>query len=456
MTARSLPPRPNLDQLKRQAKERLRLQPQLGRLRDAQRTVAEEYGFASWDALRTHVESVVGAVSRSMIKPPELDSEEGGVVWNALTASDDGDVDALRRLVERDPRLSRAEYWYTPAIHFAVREGHLETVQLLLDAGADPEWNGLYDGSLIVMARDRGHDRHRGAAGRGAEPPGPRRGWIRQPSHSRRGHPRRHERGPPAARCGSQPRERRQRDGASPLHRAVGRGCARARRAAARSRRQRACDPQRRARSRRRVLDRSPGDRSRHLARAPAWRPPHHPVAARARCDLRSDRCRGAWRHRTRQADPRRGTGANSGNAAERTTTALRGHRSRPRRRSRACFSSVAPTRTGASRRRRRVDRCRLRRAPANASWSSYSSRTARIRTAASIPPATRLLAAATPEIRALLVARGGTPIRTTRAGSTTMRNSRAWREIQGRLCAFRRPSRWSSGTEDGIGSNGF
>jgi ankyrin repeat protein len=157
VTARSLPPRPDLTQLKRQAKELLRRQPQLGRLRDAQRTLAQEHGFASWDALRQHVESVVGAVSSSIIKPPELDSEEGGVVWNALAASDDGDVDTLRRLLERDPRLSRAEYWYTPAIHFAVREGHLEAVQLLLDAGADPEWNGLHDGSLIAMARDRGH-----------------------------------------------------------------------------------------------------------------------------------------------------------------------------------------------------------------------------------------------------------------------------------------------------------
>ena len=83
-----------------------------GASRDAQRTIAEEYGFASWDALRTHVESIVGAVSRSTINLPELDPEEGGV-WNALTASDDGDLDALRRLVERDPRLSRAEYRYT-------------------------------------------------------------------------------------------------------------------------------------------------------------------------------------------------------------------------------------------------------------------------------------------------------------------------------------------------------
>ncbi|MBA3580643.1 MAG: ankyrin repeat domain-containing protein [Gemmatimonadaceae bacterium] len=131
MSARALPPRPNLNQLKRQAKELLRRQPQLGRLRDSRRTIAEEYGFASWDALRTRVESLVATVPTSMIKPPELDSEEGDIVWNALSASDDGDVDALRRLLERDARLSRAEYWYTPAIHFAVREGHMEAVQLL-------------------------------------------------------------------------------------------------------------------------------------------------------------------------------------------------------------------------------------------------------------------------------------------------------------------------------------
>lgn len=157
VTARSLPPRPNLHQLERQARELLRRQPQLGRLRDAQRIIAEEYGFGSWDALRTRVESLSGAAPRSIIRPPELDSADGDLVWNALNASGEGDVDALRRVLERDARLSRAEYWYTPAIHFAVREGHVEAVRLLLESGADPEWNGLYDGSLIVMAGDRGH-----------------------------------------------------------------------------------------------------------------------------------------------------------------------------------------------------------------------------------------------------------------------------------------------------------
>src|SRR5206468_1218198 len=58
MSADRLPDRPNLDHLKRQAKD-LRKQTG-GRLRDAQRAVAERYGFASWDALRDHVDQVAG------------------------------------------------------------------------------------------------------------------------------------------------------------------------------------------------------------------------------------------------------------------------------------------------------------------------------------------------------------------------------------------------------------
>ena len=157
MAVRSLPARPNLDQLKRQAKELLRGNPAIGRLRDAQRALAAEYGFESWDAMRARVESLVGAPARSIIKPAELEGKQGGATWATLTASVNGDVDALRQLIDRAPELTRAEFWYTPAIHFAVREGHADTVRLLLERGADPEWNGLHDGSLIAMARDRGH-----------------------------------------------------------------------------------------------------------------------------------------------------------------------------------------------------------------------------------------------------------------------------------------------------------
>jgi hypothetical protein len=41
-------------------------------------------------------------------------------------------------------------------------EGHLEAVQFLLDADADPEWNGPHDGGLIAMAAIEGMPRSRG------------------------------------------------------------------------------------------------------------------------------------------------------------------------------------------------------------------------------------------------------------------------------------------------------
>jgi uncharacterized protein len=89
-----------------------------------------------------------------MIKPDDIASED---VWEMLVAAESGDVPALRHLIERDAALVDAGYFYTPPIHYAVREGHLEATRFLLDAGADPERNGFYDGSLIEMARDRGH-----------------------------------------------------------------------------------------------------------------------------------------------------------------------------------------------------------------------------------------------------------------------------------------------------------
>ena len=158
MTTKSLPPSPNLDQLKRQAKELLKRQPLLGRLRDAQRVIAQQYGFDSWDALRLHVESVGGA-TRTIIQPDALKSKERREVWATIAAAETGDIGALEALLDRNPELSRAQYWYMQPMHFAVRSGQLAAVKALLDAGADPEWNGYHDGSLIEMARERGDER---------------------------------------------------------------------------------------------------------------------------------------------------------------------------------------------------------------------------------------------------------------------------------------------------------
>jgi uncharacterized protein len=93
-----------------------------------------------------------------VIKPFELESGDGRDTWDTIVAASTGDVATLRRLLEHDPRLARAEYWYAPAVHFAAREGHADAVRLLLHSGADPEQNGLHDRNLIEMARERGHE----------------------------------------------------------------------------------------------------------------------------------------------------------------------------------------------------------------------------------------------------------------------------------------------------------
>jgi hypothetical protein len=59
--SRHLPPRPNLEFLKNQAKERLpSLQQQnaSARLADAQHAIAREYGFANWASLKAHVDTL--------------------------------------------------------------------------------------------------------------------------------------------------------------------------------------------------------------------------------------------------------------------------------------------------------------------------------------------------------------------------------------------------------------
>jgi hypothetical protein len=57
--SRELPPRPSLEHLKKQAKDRLEVLLQSdpkAQLADAQHDVARDYGFASWPKLKAHVE----------------------------------------------------------------------------------------------------------------------------------------------------------------------------------------------------------------------------------------------------------------------------------------------------------------------------------------------------------------------------------------------------------------
>jgi ankyrin repeat protein len=90
-----------------------------------------------------------------MIKPDDI----RGDVWDVISAAAEGDAAALRGLLERAPDLYRAEYWYTQPLHFAAREGHLEAARVLLEAGADPAAVGFSGDDPITVARDRGHER---------------------------------------------------------------------------------------------------------------------------------------------------------------------------------------------------------------------------------------------------------------------------------------------------------
>ena len=102
-----------------------------------------------------------------LIRPFELVPDEldwtgrrlGETIWQMLNAARDGDTTRLRAMLEDDPTLVNAEFWYTPPLHFAVREGHLDATRMLLEAGADIFHCSLYaQETLLQMALDRGHD----------------------------------------------------------------------------------------------------------------------------------------------------------------------------------------------------------------------------------------------------------------------------------------------------------
>jgi ankyrin repeat protein len=146
--SRELPPKPNLENLKKQAKDLLqafqegdatRAEPLRllylsatkdgPRLADAQHALAREYGFASWPKLKEHVESLTLAR-----KPAEKLSA-------AVRASDAAEV---ARVLESHPDLkelingpmANVDAGVTPLLA-AVQRADRETIDVLLRAGAD-------------------------------------------------------------------------------------------------------------------------------------------------------------------------------------------------------------------------------------------------------------------------------------------------------------------------------
>jgi len=62
------------------------------------------------------------------------------------------DVQTILKNLKEHPDCARLEYWYTPPIHFAVREGNLAATRVLWEAYQYEEVT-----KLIAMAEDRSH-----------------------------------------------------------------------------------------------------------------------------------------------------------------------------------------------------------------------------------------------------------------------------------------------------------
>jgi ankyrin repeat protein len=134
--SRELPQKPNLEHLKKQAKDLLRELQQADasaetpKLADAQHRIAREYGFANWAKLKEHVESVA-----CLLAPCEMLSA-------AVCASD---ADKTAQVLESHPELKAqlnepmANYGNSgmQPLLAAVQRSDRKTIDVLLSAGAD-------------------------------------------------------------------------------------------------------------------------------------------------------------------------------------------------------------------------------------------------------------------------------------------------------------------------------
>lgn len=124
--SRRLPEKPNLQHLKKQAKELLGTMPG-AKLAQAQHALAKEYGFANWAALKVHVESL------------------GQTPFETLsTAVLAMDAARVRALLQRHPELRTTindpmpNYSFgAQALFAAVQRSDRATIDVLLGAGAD-------------------------------------------------------------------------------------------------------------------------------------------------------------------------------------------------------------------------------------------------------------------------------------------------------------------------------
>jgi ankyrin repeat protein len=141
---RSLPDAANLEWLRKEAKRRLdELRRELpdARLADAQFSLAREYGFSSWRALKSHIDA------RTI----------DGQLFDAVRQ---GDAASLERLLDAHPdRLhARLAPYEWSLLHVAAEQGHLDLVNILLAGGLDPNTRERGDNTYAMhWAAAAGH-----------------------------------------------------------------------------------------------------------------------------------------------------------------------------------------------------------------------------------------------------------------------------------------------------------
>lgn len=128
---KTLPAQPDIEWLKKTAKQQLkalRVQDPTAKLHEAQLALARDYGFASWRALKAHVDKV------------SLDGQ-------ILLAAMHGKASELERLLSLHPNkiTITGGQWDMPLLHLAARGGYLDCVNLLLKRGFEVNLRDKFD-----------------------------------------------------------------------------------------------------------------------------------------------------------------------------------------------------------------------------------------------------------------------------------------------------------------------
>jgi ankyrin repeat protein len=156
--ANPLPARPNLEWLRKTAKDRLRelrVAEPARKLADAQLALARDYGFSSWRALKAHIERLQPA------SQPVPDEEVAAFLRDVGA----GRMQAIEAALAAKPELVNAvgphPYWSgrPQPLHVSIDTNRRDVFDLLLGAGADVDGdNRFYDHwspLMITYEKDR-------------------------------------------------------------------------------------------------------------------------------------------------------------------------------------------------------------------------------------------------------------------------------------------------------------